>query len=248
MTNQYESIASHYVEARKDPVTRFLEAPSVKAALEDVGGRSVIDFACGAGHYTRFIKDLDAREVLGVDISAAMIEAARMEEKRNPRGIDYVVADASRPCVFGSFEIATAAFLFNYADDAATLENMFATVARNLKDGGKLVAVVPNPDFVNGLGDTAKYEFLLHAIEKRPANIRVRMEFLAPEFSIEFTQWDRLSYETVMQRCGFEDIAWIPFAVSPEGVAEKGEDFWAALLANPKSVILRARKRGSAAA
>lgn len=246
MTNQYESLAFHYVEARKDPVTRFLEAPSVTAALGDVVGRSVIDFACGAGHYTRLVKDLGAGEVLGVDLSAAMIEAARIEEKRNPRQIAYVVGDASRPSVFGSFEIATAAFLFNYADDLATLENMFATVAANLKDGGRLVAVVPNPDFVNGRGDTAKYDFLLHAIEKRPANLRVRMDFLAPEFSIEFTQWDRASYETAMQRCGYDEIGWIPFAVSPEGVADKGEDFWAALLANPKSIVLRARKRGAA--
>lgn len=249
MKNQYESIASQYVEARKDPVTLFLEMPSVKDALGDIDGKSVIDFACGTGHYTRFIKELGAKSVLGVDLSPAMIEIAQSEEKRNPRGITYVVGDATEEQIFGGFDIATAIFLLNYADDDLTLEKMFFNVAANLKDSGSLVAVVPNPDFVNDLRDTSKYDFLLEVIEKRSSNLRVRMDFLAPEkFSIEFTQWGRDAYEIAMQHSGFEEVTWIHFAVSPEGIASQGEDYWSELLGNPKSILLRAKKRRSAAA
>jgi toxoflavin synthase len=99
--------------------------------------------------------------VLGVDLSPAMVEAARLEEKQNPFGVEYTVADAAERQVFidGGFDIATAIFLFNYADDIDTLEKMLSNVAANLTDGGKLVAVIPNPEFVNGLGDTLKYDF-----------------------------------------------------------------------------------------
>jgi toxoflavin synthase len=245
LEDQYHSLVSRYVGVRKDPVTLFLEMPTVRAALGDVQGKSVIDFACGTGHYSRFIKALGAKMVLGVDLSAAMVEAARLEEKQHPCGVEYIVADAAEHQVFiaDGFDIATAIFLFNYADDIDTLEKMLSNVAANLTDGGKLVAVIPNPEFVNGLGDTLKYDFWLEEIEKRPENLRVRMHFLAPEeFSIEFTQWDRLSYETTMARCGFEELSWIPFSVSPEGVTMYGEDYWAALLSNPKSVVVCARK------
>ncbi len=249
LKSQYESIASQYVEARKDPVTLFLEMPSVKNALGDIDGKSVIDFACGTGHYTRFIRELGAKSVLGVDLSPAMIEVAQSEEKRNPRGIAYVVGDATEEQLFGGFDVATAIFLFNYADDDRTLEKMLFNVAANLKDSGKLVAVVPNPDFVNGLRDTAKYDLLLEVIENRSSNLRVRMDFLGPKnFSIEFTQWSRDTYGIAMQRSGFEEVTWIPFAVSPEGIARHGEDYWSELLNNPKSILLCAKKRCSAAA
>ncbi len=159
------------------------------------------------------------------------------------------MGDAAEERVFGKFDTATAVFLFNYADDARTLEKMFSNVAANLKPDGELVAVIPNPDFVNGLGDTIKYGFTLEVIEKRRRNLRVSMDFLGPEsFLIKFTQWDRLSYETAMQRLGFEEIAWIPFSVSPEGIARQGDAYWTELLDNPKSIVLRAKKRRLAAA
>ncbi len=100
-----------------------------------------------------------------------MVEVARHEEQRSPRAIEYILGHAAEERVFGNFDIATAVFLFNYADDARTLEKMFSNVAANLKPDGELVAVVPNPDFVNGRGDTIQYGFKLEVIEKRPANL-----------------------------------------------------------------------------
>lgn len=245
MKDQYQSIGENYVEARKWPATRFLEEPSVLAALGDVNGKRVIDYACGAGHYTRLIKTLGAARVLGVDLSAPMIDIARNEEERRPLGVDYAVGDAAEGALFGAFDLATAVFLFNYADDLDTLEKMFVSVALNLVSGARLVAVIPNPDFVNGRRDTLAYGYYLDELERRPTNLRVRMQFTgdAP-FSIDFTQWDARTYDAVMRRCGFDDIAFTPFSVSPEGLATLGPAFWQAERDNPKSVILSATRRG----
>ncbi len=67
MRPQYDSIASHYSGARNDPVTLFLEMPSVTSVLGDISGKSVIDFACGTGHYSRFFAELGAAAVLGLE-------------------------------------------------------------------------------------------------------------------------------------------------------------------------------------
>lgn len=245
MKNQYESISASYAEARKAPATLYLEEPSVLGALGSVAGESAIDYACGTGYYTRLLKRLGAALVLGVDLSPEMIAVARAEEAASPLGVNYVVGDGAKEERFGSFDLATAVFLFNYADDKATLAAMFSSVAANLSDGGRLVAVVPNPGFVNGLRDTLDYGFYLEEIARRPDNLRVRMFFTGPApFSIEFTQWSRAAYEETMRRCGFEAIAWAPFSVSQEGLEKFGGDFWRAALENPKSLVLSARKTG----
>jgi SAM-dependent methyltransferase len=244
MRNQYQTISQQYSQARKDDLTLYLETPTVRAALGDISGARAVDYACGTGHYSRLLKQLGAKDVLGVDLSPAMIEAARDEEIKDPLGILYSVGDAATMDVFGSFDVAVAAFLFNYAEDEETLGRMFRSVAANLAPGGRLVAVVPNPDFINGRDDTLPYGFFLEEIGKGLSGPRVRMTFVGDDkFSIEFTQWNRHAYEDALEQAGFADAQWTPFAVREEGIERHGRKFWDAILANPKSVVLSARRK-----
>jgi SAM-dependent methyltransferase len=245
MKDQYQSISAQYSHARKDDATVFLETPSVESALGDISGARAIDFACGTGHFSRLLKKLGATYVLGVDLSAAMIAAAREAESENPLGIVYEVSDAATMAVFCAFDVATAVFLFNYAKDEQTLARMFASVAANVSPGGRLVAVVPNPDFINGRNDLLAYGYVLEEIGKGPENLRVRMSFVGDDFSIEFTQWSRRAYENALEQAGFADVQWTPFAVSKEGLERYGQEFWDAILANPKSVVLSARRKSA---
>ncbi len=79
--------------------------------------------------------------------------------------------------VLGAFDVATAAFLFNYAEDEQTLARMFRSVAANVIPDGRLVAVVPNPDFINGRDDTLPYGFFLEEIGKGPGALARTDEF-----------------------------------------------------------------------
>jgi SAM-dependent methyltransferase len=243
MMDQYRTIGQQYSQARKDDVTHFLETPSVQSALGDISGARAIDYACGTGHFSRLLKKLGATYVLGVDLSPAMIETAQQEERQNPLGILYEVSDAATMAVFGSFDVATAVFLFNYAKDEQTLARMFSSVAANLTGDGRLIAVVPNPDFINGRNDLLPYGYVLEEIGKGPENLRVRMSFVDEDFSIEFTQWSRGAYANALERAGFADAQWTPFAVSQEGLERYGQQFWEPILANPKSIALSARRR-----
>lgn len=243
MKDQYLTISRQYSHARQDDVTNFLETPSVQSALGDIFGASAIDYACGTGHYSRLLKKLGAKHVLGVDLSPAMVAVARQEESENPLGIVYEVSDAATMAIFGSFDVATAVFLFNYAEDEQTLARMFSAVTANLAEDGRLIAVVPNPDFINGRDDTLPYGFFLEEIGKGPERRRVRMSFVGDEkFSIEFTQWSRRAYEDALERAGFAGAQWTPFAVSPDGIERYGQEFWKPILGNPKSIVLSARK------
>lgn len=244
MKDQYQTISEQYSHARKDDVTNFLETPSVESALGDIVGASAVDYACGTGHYSRLLKQLGAASVLGVDLSPAMIAAAQQAEGENPLGIVYKVSDAATMSVFGSFDVATAVFLFNYAKDEQTLARMFGSVAANVIPDGRLIAVVPNPDFINGRNDMLPYGYFLEEIGNGPENLRIRMSFIGDEtFSIEFTQWSRRAYEKALEQAGFADAQWTQFAVSKEGLERYGQEFWEAILANPKSVVLSTRRK-----
>src|SRR5262249_4804229 len=49
-------------------------------ALGSIGGRKVLDVGCGTGRIARFLaEDCGARHVVGVDFSAATVDAARLE-------------------------------------------------------------------------------------------------------------------------------------------------------------------------
>ncbi len=243
MKDQYRDISISFQDARKTPVTTFLEAPSFIKAVGNVNNKSVIDFACGEGYYTRLLKTLGALSVLGVDLSPQMIALARAQEQQCPLGIEYSTCDASRMMSMGSFDIATAVFLFNYADSVNTLNAMMNNVALNLKSGGQLVSVVPNPEFVNGRRDTIQYGYFLEEIDRFVSGIRSKMTFVGEvPFSIEFTQWDRNTYEAALTQAGFRDICWTSFVVTDDGAQKFGADFWKATLENPKSVILSAKK------
>ncbi|WP_292532151.1 bifunctional 2-polyprenyl-6-hydroxyphenol methylase/3-demethylubiquinol 3-O-methyltransferase UbiG [Methylocystis sp.] len=244
MKDQYRTISEQYLQARTDDVTHFLETPSVQSALGDISGARAIDYACGTGHFSRLLKKLGATYVLGVDLSPAMIEAARRAEGENPLGIVYEVSDAATMAIFGSFDVATAVFLFNYAEDEHTLARMLSSVAANLTEDGRLIAVVPNPDFINGRDDMLPYGYFLEEIGKGPERLRVRMNFVGDKkFSIEFTQWSRRAYADALAQTGFADAEWTPFAVSQEGIERYGQELWNAILTNPKSIVLSARRK-----
>ncbi len=73
-----------------------------------------LDFACGTGRLTRVIADY-AREVVGVDISATMLEAAR---PKLPRA-RFVLADLTSETVeLGQFDLVSSFRFFGNAEPA----------------------------------------------------------------------------------------------------------------------------------
>ncbi|MFJ4184325.1 class I SAM-dependent methyltransferase [Kitasatospora sp. NPDC089509] len=241
--DQYDEIGAAYEGFKSLPMIRYSEVPSFLGMLDGVGGRSVLDLACGTGYYTRRIKALGAGRVTGVDISPAMIQAARLLEEKRPFGVDYEVGDVAELALPGDpFELATAAYLLNYAESPTAMKRMCVGIRRALVTGGEFLTLTQNPGYRFDGPGTRAYGFLHEYDGEAESGPRVRITaLLDPPITINAHMPRRTVYEDALRAAGFTDLTWEPVQVSDEGVRAHGEAYWQDWRANPTLALLRCR-------
>ena len=138
-------------EARADayaglafPNTYFLAYRDLPAIIRaHAPGLRALDFGCGAGRSTRFLRALGFR-VTGVDIAPEMLERAR---RADPDGDYRPVADGDVGMLErGAYHLVLSAFTF---DNIPTLERkvvLLSGLRDRLAAGGRIVSVVSSPD------------------------------------------------------------------------------------------------------
>jgi SAM-dependent methyltransferase len=107
-----------------------------------VAGRRAVDFGCGAGRSTRFLRRLGF-EAVGVDISADMIRRAR---EIDPSG-DYRLVEPARVegLAPGCWDLVLSAFTFDNVPPEKKLAH-FRGLERLLAPEGRIVNLVSTPE------------------------------------------------------------------------------------------------------
>ncbi len=138
----YDELADTYAEeVRTNPYNADLEFPATTSLVPDVEGKRVLDAGCGTGVYTEWLLDRGA-DVVGVDVSEAMLEHAR--ERVGDRA-EFVRADLAEPMEFAGtdgFDGVVSALALGYVAD---WRGPFAEFARLLKPGGFLAFSTGHP-------------------------------------------------------------------------------------------------------
>lgn len=125
------------------PGTYYLAFRDIPALIsQHVAGKRALDFGCGTGRSTRFLRDL-GMTVVGVDISAPMLEEAR---RRDPAGEYLLVSVGDLSAVAnGVFDLIFAAFTFdNIPTDAGKARSLGALRDR-LAQRGRFITIVSSP-------------------------------------------------------------------------------------------------------
>lgn len=107
-------------------------------------GARVCDIACGEGYLSRFLGQFGPQEVIGIDISAELIDAAT--RRRNSTNLSYRVDDAQylRTFMDASVDIAVSQMaIMDIPDHRA----MFRSVRRVLKADGIFMFSLLHPCF-----------------------------------------------------------------------------------------------------
>jgi SAM-dependent methyltransferase len=144
----YDQGAASWARRGPSSLSDFTARPAVLEMCQPYEGLRVLDLGCGEGYCARAMRRGGAGEVLGIDLSPGMIEAAQAEEQRAPLGIHYRQGDACElGLLAGSyFDLVVAVFLFNYLTNDAMLACM-REVRRLLRPEGRFVFSVPHPTF-----------------------------------------------------------------------------------------------------
>lgn len=140
-----------YDDARRASAYAMLEFPGTYAlAFRDLPqlfarhltGRRTLDFGCGAGRSTRFLRGLGF-DVIGVDISRPMLEQARALD---PGGDYRLVGDGDLGSLQGStFDLILSAFTFDNIATRGQKETALAALKRVLAADGRVVNIVSSP-------------------------------------------------------------------------------------------------------
>jgi ubiquinone/menaquinone biosynthesis C-methylase UbiE len=107
-------------------------------------GARIVDIACGEGYLSRFLGQFGPREVIGIDISAALVDAAI--RRNHGTNLSYCVDDAQHLSTFAdaSIDIAVSQIAIMDIPDHRAL---FRSVRRVLKAGGVFVFSLLHPCF-----------------------------------------------------------------------------------------------------
>ncbi|MFD5512373.1 class I SAM-dependent methyltransferase [Streptomyces sp. NPDC127051] len=151
--------------------------------------------------------------------------------------IEYVVADAAKLPQMGPFDLATAVYLFNYAGDRSALHAMFRSIRANLRDGGRLLAIVPNAGAYPNVDWSPYGVRIVDRVQEGDAPL-LKAQFLTqPPADFEFREWAHADFAEAAVEAGFSTVGWQPNRTPPADGA-RDEAYWTAYRAWPISSLM----------
>jgi SAM-dependent methyltransferase len=246
--SQFDALGDAYTQSAALAYREHAEQYSMRQAIGDVSGLSVLDLGCGTGLYTRRLAQWGAARVVGIDVSEGMLATARAEEHEEPLKIEYLHRDAAHPspkpdpALDGQFDLVSSVYVLCYAATRGELAGFFTTARRSLSAAGKrLVAMTLDTGYNREPGYYSPYHLALTPTEEgegRP----VVLDVSTPGGKIHVTLywWSKNTYADCAAQAGFTDISWTKVTVSEYGLAQFGRDFWDPWLTVPPVAILTA--------
>jgi SAM-dependent methyltransferase len=183
------------------PGTYYLAYRDLPAIIgQHVRGRKALDFGCGAGRSTRFLRALGF-DTLGVDISEHMLAQAR---ERDPAGAYRLVPDGDLGGVAaGTYDLVLSAFTF---DNVPTMEKKIALLSslmRLLQPGGRIVNLVSAPEiYLNEWASFSTRDFPENRSARSGDTVRIVMLDVEDKRPVEDILWTDADYREAYRHAG----------------------------------------------
>ena len=140
-SHDYEKYAVEYSELDIEEGTYFLAFRDIPKLLQKyVNGKKALDYGCGSGRSTRFLKSLGF-DAVGVDISYDMLEQARLKDRS---GEYHHIQSGQIPFEDLSFDLIFSSFVFLEASSLDEIEKILFEMKRVIKQDGS-IAIVTSP-------------------------------------------------------------------------------------------------------
>jgi SAM-dependent methyltransferase len=215
--NVYDDQARSVAYARLEfPGTYYLAYRDLPAIIgEHVQGRSAIDFGCGAGRSTRFLRQLGF-DVVGLDISEPMLARAR---ERDPDGEYRLVPDGDLGgLAAGGYDLVFSAFTFDNIPTWEKKVTLLQSLKRLLREGGRIVNLVSTPDiYLNEWASFSTKDFPENRTARCGDKVLIVMLDVEDRRPVEDILWTDQGYHEVYRRAGLVAIkTYRPLATPAE--------------------------------
>ena len=229
----YNPIARKYDTFEKDATTLWLLGyPSVINYLEPVTNKHILDYGCGSGIFSRYLRDRGAK-VTGVDISETMIKVARSND---PENISYHSISSGEIGFLRdrSFDHVVSNFVLCTISSLQEISRIMKEIHRVLKENGMFIIMNSNWERSNGR------EFISYKLEYckdlKPGQRINAMLKTDPPIVFEDFFWSREDYIQSLTDCGFSILT----IEEPTGEADQAP--WIDEITHPPFIIIVAKK------
>jgi SAM-dependent methyltransferase len=204
--NVYEDAARAEAYSRLEfPGTYFLAYRDLPEIFgRHVAGRRAVDFGCGAGRSTRFLRALGF-DVVGVDISADMIRKAR---EIDPSG-DYRLVEPARLAglAAGAWDLVFSAFTFDNIPQPDKVAQ-FRHLARLLAPAGRIVSLVSTPEiYTREWASFSTRDFPVNREARSGDVVRIVMTDVTDRRPVEDVVCSKADYREIYRKGGLEVVA-----------------------------------------
>ena len=180
----------------------YRDLPAILA--EHVRGPRALDFGCGTGRSTRFLRGL-GYEVTGVDIAEPMVARAR---DRDPEG-DYRVVQAGELGGLGqgAYDLILSVFTFDNVPSLEAKAALFGDLRRNLRPEGRIVSLVSSPEiYVHEWASFSTKDFPENRTARSGDRVRIVMLDVEDARPVEDIVCSDEDYRAVYRSVGLEVI------------------------------------------
>ena len=200
-----------YEDARRAGAYAKLEFPGTyylayrdlpEIISEHVRGRKALDFGCGAGRSTRFLRQLGFT-VTGVDIAQDMIRKAK---EIDPEG-DYRLVEDGNLGQFKekAFDLVLSAFTFDNIPTAQKKVKNLQEIKRLLQANGKMLNLVSSPEiYVHEWASFTTKDFPENRNAKSGDRVKIIMKDVEDQRPVEDILWPDEAYQKVYQQAGLK--------------------------------------------
>jgi len=170
---------------------------------EHVRGTKALDFGCGTGRSTRFLRAL-GYDAVGVDIAESMVARAR---ERDPSGEYHVVpvAEFDRfPAE--AYSLVLSAFTFDNVATTARKVMLFRGLRRLITRGtGRIVSIVSSPEiYTHEWASFTTKDFPQNRSASVGDTVRIVMLDVEDRRPVEDCFWTDAAYRDVYRRAGLD--------------------------------------------
>jgi len=236
---EYNKIGEKYAcMIKTDPLKIYVQYPGLLKLLGNVKGKKILDIGCGNGFFSSMIA-IKGAKIVGFDVSEKQIELAKESKDNMKLNLEFFLSDQFKFVYPEKFDLAYSNMVLFYAVDFNELVQFFRCAFNSLKNNGKFISVLVNPEYKR-FGELHYDRKIIQEGTKAKSEFYINGKFdVSSGFYSLFTKQE---YEMAAKKAGFSKYEWKTIKIEPEGIKEKGKEFWKGYDSDPLYSIFAVKK------